>query len=259
MKIENIETELYSIPLSKPMEDAIHGVQKDFSLIVVKITTNNGATGLGYTYSVGDVGGTSIHTLIKDDLAPILMGEDPRRIESLWNKMWWTLHYVGRSGIAVFGMSAVDTALWDLKARLAGEPLWRFLGGHDNKVEAYGGGIDFDMTIDELLAQTQGFLDAGLKAIKIKIGRDSITEECKRISAVRDFLGPQKKLMVDVNMKWSVETALRAVRAFERTIFTGLKNRPSQTTSKVIVASKRKVPFRLRPARTCIPFMSFGR
>ena len=110
------------------MEDAIHGVQRDFSLIVVKITTDDGATGMGYTYSVGQVGGTSIATLIKDNLAPILIGEDPRRIEQLWNKMWWALHYVGRSGIAVFGMSAVDTALWDLKARLAGEPLWRFLG-----------------------------------------------------------------------------------------------------------------------------------
>jgi L-alanine-DL-glutamate epimerase-like enolase superfamily enzyme len=99
---------------------------------------------------------------------------------------------------------------------LAGEPLWRFLGGHDNKVEAYGGGIDFDMTIDQLLEQTQGFLDVGLRAIKIKIGRDSIAQECERIAAVREFLGPDKKLMVDVNMKWSVEKALRAVRAFEK-------------------------------------------
>jgi L-alanine-DL-glutamate epimerase-like enolase superfamily enzyme len=216
MKIEKLETELYHVPLSKPMEDAIHGVQKDFSLIVVKITTDDGARGMGYTYSVGQVGGSSIAKLIQDNLAPILIGEDPRRIEQLWNKMWWALHYVGRGGIAVFGLSAVDTALWDLKARLAAEPLWRFLGGHDNKVEAYGGGIDFDMTIDQLLEQTQGFLDVGLRAIKIKIGRDSIAQECERIAAVREFLGPDKKLMVDVNMKWSVEKALRAVRAFEK-------------------------------------------
>jgi L-alanine-DL-glutamate epimerase-like enolase superfamily enzyme len=198
------------------MEDAIHGLQRDFSLIVVKITTDDGATGMGYTYSVGQVGGTSIATLIKDNLAPILIGEDPRRIEQLWQKMWWALHYVGRGGIAVFGLSAIDTALWDLKARLTGEPLWRFLGGHDNKAECYGGGIDFDLSIEDLLKQTQGFLDAGINAIKIKIGRDSITEECERISAVREFIGPDRKLMVDVNMKWTVEKALRAVRAFEK-------------------------------------------
>jgi L-alanine-DL-glutamate epimerase-like enolase superfamily enzyme len=215
MKIEKVEIELYRIPLSKPGVDAIHGVQENFSLIVVKITTDDGAEGMGYTYCVGEAGGTSIHSLIRDDIVPILIGHDPRRIEAIWSKMWWALHYVGRGGIAVFGMSAVDTALWDLKARLAGEPLWRFLGGHNNKVEAYAGSIDFDLTIDELLEQTQGFLDSGLGAIKIKIGRDSIAEECERIAAVRGLLGPEKKLMVDANMKWTVDKALRAVRAFE--------------------------------------------
>ncbi len=216
MRIERVETELYRIPLSESVVDAIHGVQTDFSLVVVKITTDEGAMGMGYTYSVGKVGGTSIATLINEDLSPLLNGEDPRCIERLWNKLWWALHYVGRGGIAVFGLSAVDIALWDLKARLAGEPLWRFLGGHDRKVEVYGGGIDFAMTIDQLLTQTQRFLDAGIHAVKIKIGRDSIAEECERIAAIREFLGPDRKLMVDANMKWSVEKALRAVRAFQK-------------------------------------------
>lgn len=215
MKIRKVETELYHVPLAKPMVDAIHGRQSDFSLIVVKITTDDGATGMGYTYSVGQVGGTSIATLIKDNLASLLVGEDPQRIEHLWQKMWWALHYVGRGGLAVFALSAIDIALWDLKACLASEPLWRLLGGHDNKVEAYGGGIDFQMSIDELLTQTQSFLDSGLNAVKIKIGRESIAEECERIAAVREFLGPEKKLMVDVNMKWSVEKAIKAARAFE--------------------------------------------
>ncbi len=102
MRIDKVDTELYYMPLSKPMVDSIHGVQKEFSLIVVKITTDGGATGMGYSYSVSQVGGTSIATLIRDNLAPILIGEDPRRIEHLWNKMWWALHYVGRSGIAVW-------------------------------------------------------------------------------------------------------------------------------------------------------------
>ncbi len=216
MKIKTVETELYQIPLLKPMEDAIHGVQNNFSLIVVKLTTDDGAIGMGYTYSVGEVGGSSIATLIRDNLAPLVTGQDPRRIEAIWQKMWWALHYVGRGGIAIFGMSAIDTALWDLKARLAGEPLWRFLGGHDNKAECYGGGIDFDMSIDQLLEQTQRFLDVGIEAIKMKIGRDSISQECQRIEAVRNFIGPDRKLMVDVNMKWTVEQALRAVRAFEQ-------------------------------------------
>ncbi|MEM9412419.1 MAG: uroporphyrinogen decarboxylase, partial [Planctomycetota bacterium] len=189
ISIEKIETELYYIPLVRPMVDAIHGVQREFSLIVVKIYADNGAVGMGYTYTVGKVGGTAIATLIRDNLVPVLIGDDPRCIENIWQKMWWALHYVGRGGIAVFGMSAIDVALWDLKARMVDEPLWRLLGGHNDKVEAYGGGIDFDLTIEDLLLQTQGFLDAGLRAIKIKIGRDNIEEDAKRIAAVRDYIG----------------------------------------------------------------------
>ncbi|MEM1062208.1 MAG: mandelate racemase/muconate lactonizing enzyme family protein [Planctomycetota bacterium] len=216
MKIESIDTQLYHVPLAEPLVDAIHGEQREFSLVVVKITTDDGLSGMGYTYSVGSVGGTAIARLIRDDLGPILVGEDPRRIEKLWDKMWWALHYVGRGGIAVFALSAVDTALWDFKARSAGEPLWRFLGGHDDKVEAYGGGIDFHMSIDQLVEQTRRFLAVGLNAIKIKIGRDSISEECERIAAVREVIGPKRKLLVDVNMKWGVEKAIKAARAFAR-------------------------------------------
>ena len=215
MKIERIETELYYVPLAKPAMDAVHGLQRDFSLVVVKLTTDDGLSGFGYTYCVGQTGGSAIVRLIDENLKPLLLGEDPRRIEQLWEKMWWALHYVGRGGLAVFALSVIDVALWDVKSRAAAEPLWRFLGGHDNKVEAYGGGIDFDMTIDELLEQAQGFLDAGINAVKLKIGHDSITEDAERIAALREFLGPNRKLMADVNMKWSVEKALKAVRAFE--------------------------------------------
>ncbi|MEM6928602.1 MAG: LysR substrate-binding domain-containing protein, partial [Myxococcota bacterium] len=127
----------------------------------------------------------AVTALLEDDIAPLLIGEDPRRIEHLWKKLWWATHYIGRGGLASFAMSAVDIALWDLKARLAGEPLWRFLGGVDSKAEAYGGGIDFHMSIDELLKQTEGFLADGLRAVKIKVGRESIAEECRRLKAVR--------------------------------------------------------------------------
>lgn len=214
MKVSHVDVALYHVPLAKPLEDAIHGVQREFSLIVVRIKTDDGATGMGYTYSVGKTGGTAIATLLRDDLAPLIIGEDPRCIEHLWNKMWWATHYVGRGGITTFGMSAIDVALWDLKSRIAGEPLWRFLGGHSNKVEAYGGGIDFHLSIEELLTQTAGFLEAGLRAIKIKVGRESIAEECQRVAAIRELIGPDMKLMVDANMKWSVDKALEASRAF---------------------------------------------
>lgn len=214
MKISHFEVALYYVPLSQPLEDAIHGVQSEFSLVVVKIATDDGASGMGYTYSVGRTGGSAIAAMLDSDMGPLLIGEDPRRIEHLWRKLWWATHYVGRGGIASFAISAVDIALWDLKGRAAGEPLWRMLGGADNKAEAYGGGIDFHMSIDELLVQTEGFLESGLNAVKIKVGRESIAEECERIAALRSVIGDERKLMVDANMKWSVEHAIKASRAF---------------------------------------------
>jgi len=88
------------------------------------------------------------------DLAPLLAGQDSSRIEQLWQKMWWHLHFVGRGGAAAFAVAAVDIALWDLRARRAGLPLWRLLGGHDPKVPAYAGGIDLHV----LAIRWAGFL-----------------------------------------------------------------------------------------------------
>ncbi|QDT68512.1 Starvation-sensing protein RspA [Planctomycetes bacterium MalM25] len=214
MKVSHIDIALYHVPLAQPLEDAIHGVQREFSLVTVRLTTDDGATGMGYTYAVGKTGGTAIAAMLQDNLAPLIVGEDPRNIERLWKKMWWATHYVGRGGIATFAASAIDVALWDLKSRAANEPLWRYLGGEDNKAEAYGGGIDFHLSIDELLEQTNGFMEAGLNAFKIKVGRESIAEECQRLAAMRGLIGEERKLMVDANMKWSVDQAIKASRAF---------------------------------------------
>jgi len=90
---------------------------------------------------VGKTGAAAIRAMIERDIAPLLIGEDPQRTEYLWGKTWWATHYVGRGGVAAFAISAVDIALWDLKARLAGEPWWRYFGGHSPRVKVYAGGI----------------------------------------------------------------------------------------------------------------------
>ena len=150
---------------------------------------------------------------VEQDLASILIGADPRRIEYLWERMWWHLHFVGRGGLAVFAMAAIDVALWDLKAKLAREPLWRLLGGHTDRVKAYAGGIDLQFTPDALLEQTETFLGQGFRAIKMKVGRTNLTEDVERVAAVRQLIGPDIPLMVDANMRWSVDEAVRAARA----------------------------------------------
>ena len=212
MEIDAIQTDHYRIPLPSVLSDSTHGDITHFELITARVRTDEGAEGVGYTYTVG-AGGVAIHSLLERDLAPTLVGQDPRRIEQLWERMWWHLHYVGRGGIAVFAISAVDIALWDLKSRLAGEPLWRFLGGYSNRVPAYAGGIDLQFTLNDLLAQAEGSLEEEFLAIKMKAGRPRLSEDVERAAAMRDLLGPDFCLMVDANMCWSVEEAIRASRA----------------------------------------------
>ncbi len=213
MKITSVATQHFDIPLPSVMTDSTHGEIRHFAVVTVRIETSDGFEGLGYTYTVGKTGGAAIHALVERDLAPALTGEDPRCTERLWQSMWWTLHYTGRGGQAAFAISAVDIALWDLKAKLAGEPLWRFLGGYNPRVKVYAGGIDLHMPLDELREQTRSNLARGFRAIKMKVGRESLAEDTARVAAVRELIGPETPLMVDANMRWTVAHAIRASRA----------------------------------------------
>ena len=132
-----------------------------FELVTVRVRDRDGAEGLGYTYTVG-AGGGAMQQLIARDLGPLLEGADETRIEALWQKLWWAVHYVGRGGLAVHAISAIDTALWDLMARRRGLPLWRLLGGHDPQVPAYAGGIDLSIPARPAAAPDRGQPRQGL-------------------------------------------------------------------------------------------------
>lgn len=212
MKIESVDCDLFLIPLPRVLTDSTHGEMSHFSLVTARISASDGTVGTGYTYTVGQTGGRSVHAMLAHDVAPLLIGEDPRDTERLWERMWWALHYVGRGGVASFAISAADIALWDLNAKQAGLPLWRYLGGSDNRVRAYAGGIDLQHSLDELLEQTRRNLDRGFRAIKMKVGRPHLADDVDRVAAMRELLGPEIPLMVDANMCWSVDDAIRAAR-----------------------------------------------
>ena len=211
MILKKLETRHFRIPLRSMMADSMHGDMTHFEVIMVILETEAGARGLGYTYTIGQ-GGSAIQALIDQSLKPILLGENPRAIERLWEKMWWHLHYIGRGGLVSFAISAVDIALWDLIGNEDGVPLWQLLGGHSSAVKPYAGGIDLHLSLDQLLEQTQANLNKGFRAIKMKIGRDHLTEDVDRVRAVRDLIGPEIPLMVDANMRWNVDMAVRAAR-----------------------------------------------
>lgn len=215
MKITEVRADHFRVPLDPPLSDSTHGEMSAFGLITARIRDADGNEGLGYTYTVSNIGAAAVHSVIERDLTPVLIGSDVGAIDELWEKMWWRVHFVGRGGITSFAMAAVDIALWDLKARSEGQPLWRALGGTGGAVVAYAGGIDLYLTIDELIAQTEGFLAQGFRAIKMKVGRDQLSEDVERVQAMRDCLGPDVVLMVDANMRWTVSDAVRAARALQ--------------------------------------------
>jgi L-alanine-DL-glutamate epimerase-like enolase superfamily enzyme len=222
MKIASLDTALYRIELPVPLSDSTHGTMTHFELVTVRLRDEEGAEGVGYTYTTG-AGGAAVHALIDQGLRPVLLGADADRIEALWNKMWWRLHYGGRGGSVSLAVSAADIALHDLLARRLNLPLWRLLGGFDAAVPCYAGGIDLEFTLDALLQQTDGNLEKGFRAIKMKVGRARLSEDADRVQAMRTHLGADFPLMADANMRWTVDESIRAARAFRDSNLTWLE------------------------------------
>jgi L-alanine-DL-glutamate epimerase-like enolase superfamily enzyme len=243
MIITDFETKHYRLPLSSTMKDSTHGDMTHFEVIMVKLGTDEGVQGLGYTYTIG-YGGDAIRSLIDEVIKPIFLSANPRRIEYLWDQMWWKLHYIGRGGLASFAISAADVALWDLIGNKEQVPLWQLLGGHDNLIKPYAGGIDLHLSLDELLEKIQRDIDAGFRAIKIKVGQEHLREDVARVEAVRGLIGPDIRLMVDANMRWDVETAIRAARQLKKFDVYWLEEPtiPDDVTGHARIASEGGVP-----------------
>ncbi|MXP63788.1 mandelate racemase/muconate lactonizing enzyme family protein [Roseomonas sp. M0104] len=212
--VVSMEAGYYRVPLEVTLSDSTHGDMLAFELNTVRLRDADGAEGVGYTFTVGR-NGAAIDAILTRDIPEQMVGQDADRIELLWQRVWWGQHYGGRGGPTVLAQSALDMALWDLKARRLGQPLWKLLGGYDPRVPCYAGGIDLDFPLDKLLRQTDDNLRKGFRAIKMKVGRKRLAEDVERVRAMREHLGEGFPLMVDANMKWSADEAIRAARAFQ--------------------------------------------
>lgn len=211
--IHSVTTGFYRVPLPVVLTDSTHGTMRDFELVTAVVRDDDGAEGTGYTFTVGRNGG-AIANILEREISPLVIGHDASKIEALWQMLWWEMHYGGRGGPTVLAMSAFDMALWDLKARRQSEPLWKLLGGFSDRVPCYAGGIDLELPLPDLLAQSDRNLERGFRAIKMKVGRKRLSEDVERVAAMRKHLGPDFPLMADANMKWTVDEAIRAARAF---------------------------------------------
>jgi L-alanine-DL-glutamate epimerase-like enolase superfamily enzyme len=213
--IKKIQTRLFEVPLPEVLSDAKHGDHYYFELVTCTITLEDGTEGTGYTYT-GGKGGHAIKAMIEHDFEKVLIGKDGDDIAHIYDFLEWHIHYVGRGGIASFAISAVDIALWDIRCKKAGQPLWQMAGGAGNTCKAYCGGIDLMFSLEKLLNNIKGYLAAGFSAVKIKIGRENLEEDLERIKAVRELIGPDVTFMVDANYSMSVEKAIKAANAFKQ-------------------------------------------
>ena len=207
-RIEKVELRLVDIPPKVKRTDAIQSFVSQETPIVV-ITDSDGAVGIGYSYTIG-TGGSSVMRLLRDHLAPRLIGRDAERIEAIWHELEFATHATTIGAISALALAAIDTALWDLRCKKRGLPLWVVAGGAHDRRPLYtteGGWLHIEASAlveDALAAREQGFMGS-----KVKIGRPHVSEDYARLAAVRSALGPSYEIMTDANQGFALDEAIR--------------------------------------------------
>jgi L-alanine-DL-glutamate epimerase-like enolase superfamily enzyme len=216
-KIASVSVCIARVPLDRVTSFATRTVSaRDYCL--VKVASTDGVTGIGFCY-VGSSGGRIAHAAVEELLAPRLLGQESLRVEGLWQEMYQDALLQGRAGSVMRALSILDIALWDLNARSGSLPLYQYLGAYaSDSVPAYAsGGYYLDgKTPKKLGDEMRGYVEAGFRAVKMKVGKLTPAEEEARIKAARAAVGPEVHLMLDANNAWSdVPTALQYMRRYE--------------------------------------------
>jgi L-alanine-DL-glutamate epimerase-like enolase superfamily enzyme len=197
--IERVEVEAYKIPTDRPESDGTY--RWEATTLVVAHIFCAGTRGMGYSYA-----DQSAAALIKGKLAEVLQGQDPFDIPACWHALQQTLRNLGEAGIGLLAVSALDSALWDLKAKLLGLPLVDLLGAAREEVPVYGSGGFTSYSIDELQRQLGGWVEQGIPRVKMKIGREP-GQDPDRVRAAREAIG-EAELFVDANGGYDRKQAL---------------------------------------------------
>jgi L-alanine-DL-glutamate epimerase-like enolase superfamily enzyme len=209
MKITGYRVEHYLMKMDRAVADA--NLPSGVEMLpgsILYLDTDEQVSGIALGY-----GGAAV-----DNLFRVIEGADPREVVALWIKMNDFLHKGGNEGAASAALSAIDIALWDLKAKLAGEPLWRTLGATQNRVKAYASGLDYCLSDDELFAFYRRMAQRGIDSGKLKVGLD-LKADLRRLGIMREALSvaaPRPGLMIDANEYWSPKQAVRYIRQLER-------------------------------------------
>ncbi|MCL6705866.1 mandelate racemase/muconate lactonizing enzyme family protein [Pseudomonas sp. R2.Fl] len=207
-RIERIELKMVDLKPKVVRTDAIQSFVSQETPLVT-ITDSDGATGTGYSYTIG-TGGSSVMRLLADHLVPRLIGRDADQIEAIWHELEFATHATTIGAITSIALAAIDSALWDLRARKQDLPLWKLAGGAKDRCPLYtteGGWLHIPteaLVEDALEAKAKGF-----RGSKVKIGKPSGSEDFARLEAVRKAVGDAYEIMTDANQGFMVDEAIR--------------------------------------------------
>lgn len=205
-RIARIEVDAYRIPTDAPEADGT--IAWDATTLVLAQVSAGGHTGLGWTYAHAAAG-----AVIADPLRDVLLNQDADDIPGAWASMNRALRNIGRPGVGLMAIAAVDVALWDLKARLHGTSVVRLLGRARETVPVYGSGGFTSYTIERLQEQLAGWVGQGMARVKMKIGTHP-DDDPARVHAAREAIGAAPELMVDGNGAYERKQALALAECY---------------------------------------------
>jgi L-alanine-DL-glutamate epimerase-like enolase superfamily enzyme len=217
MVITKVETIILQKKVENPVADALHTYDVGGHLLT-RIYTDADIVGSALTY-FGRIpsGMATVKLIIDAELAPVILGKDPNFVRALRSDMFVATEYYGTVGVANFAIAAIDNALWDIRGKAAGLPVAMLLGARRSAIPAYAMvGWYYDGGMREFIKQCTDAADEGFRAVKLKVGRETLAEDLERISAIRSELGEDFRVMVDANCIFDESEALRRGRAYEK-------------------------------------------
>ena len=214
MKIKDVRVTLLSMPyVEQPRWMASY--ERDRNVLVVEIETASGHVGLGYQLYLRD-GFRTTRACLQESVIPRIMGRDASEVEAIWRELYAGNVADGRGGAQILAQSAVDVALWDIVGQAAGMPLHRLWGHYRSEVPVYGSGVWRGLGGEGMAQKAARFVEQGYRAVKMQVGHIwSDAEDVANTAMVRDAVGPEVDIMVDVNMAWTADKAIIMGRRLE--------------------------------------------
>jgi L-alanine-DL-glutamate epimerase-like enolase superfamily enzyme len=205
--VERISVSAYTVPTDRRPESDATAIWDATTVVLVEIDAG-GKRGTGWTYETA-----AAATLVRDVLADLVRGQDALETRAIWTRLTGSVRNIGRSGLASYAIAAIDIALWDLKARLFDVALCDLWGIVRAEVPIYGSGGFTSYDVPTLRAQLAGWAEAGIGAVKMKVGRDHAADP-SRVAAAREAIGPACRLFVDGNGGYDVATAIALAQRY---------------------------------------------